>query len=122
MRKIFIAAVILSASSAVRSEVYNIDPAHSHVSFRIKHLVGRVPGRFTKFSGTISYEPSKPEAWKVEAAIDPASINTDNEKRDAHLKTPDFFDTAKCPEMSFKSTKITDIKDDTAKLHGELTM
>ncbi|OGR70695.1 MAG: hypothetical protein A2X40_06040 [Elusimicrobia bacterium GWC2_65_9] len=92
------------------------------MAFKIRHLVGRVPGRFTTFSGTLSYEPGKPEAWKVSASIDPASINTDNEKRDTHLKSPDFFDVGKCPAMSFKSVKVTDVKGDTAKLHGELTM
>src|SRR5437764_1306149 len=100
MSKILTLAVVLSVlSCAARAAVYEIDPAHSQVGFKVKHLVGRVPGRFTKFSGTVAYEPGKPESWKVEATIDPASINTDNEKRDAHLKTPDFFDVAKCPAM-----------------------
>ena len=107
---------------AVRAETYEIDASHSQVGFRIKHLVGKVPGRFTGFSGTIEFTPGKPESWKVEAKIDPATINTDNEKRDGHLKAADFFDVAKYPEMSFKSTKVTDAKGDTAKLHGELTM
>jgi polyisoprenoid-binding protein YceI len=123
MSKILTLAVVLSAlSSAANAAVYEIDSSHSQVGFRIKHLVGRVPGRFTKFSGTVAYEPGKPDTWKVDATIDPASINTDNEKRDAHLKAPDFFDTAKCPEMSFKATKVTDVKGDTAQLHGDLTM
>ena len=123
MSKILILVVVLSVlSSAAKAHVYEIDAAHSQVGFKVKHLVGRVPGRFTKFSGTVAYDVGKPESWKVDATIDPASINTDNEKRDAHLKTPDFFDTAKCPAMSFKSTSVTDVKGDTAKLHGDLTM
>lgn len=123
MSKIMTLIAVLSVlSPAARAHVYEIDSAHSQVGFKIKHLVGRVPGRFTKFSGTVAYDAGKPEAWKVDATIDPATINTDNEKRDAHLKTPDFFDTAKCPTMSFKSTSVTDVKDGTAKLHGDLTM
>lgn len=123
MRNQMILAAVLSVlSSALRAGVYEIDSSHSSVGFRIRHLVGRVPGRFTNFSGTVSYEPGKPQSWKVDASIDPASINTDNGKRDAHLKAPDFFDTAKCAEISFKSTKVTDVKGDMAKLHGDLTM
>jgi len=122
MRKLLALAAVLAIAAPLRAETYEIDPSHSEVGFRIKHLVGRVPGRFTKFSGTIDYTPGKPETWKVDAKIDPASINTDHEKRDGHLESPDFFDVGKFPEMSFKSTKVTDIKDDTAKLHGLLTM
>lgn len=123
MRKILpLAALFAVAAPAVRAEIYEIDPVHSSVGFRIRHLVGKVPGRFTKFAGTISYEPGKPETWRAEARIDANSINTDNEKRDGHLKTPDFFDTAKCPEIVFKSTKVVAVKNGAAKLHGQLTM
>lgn len=123
MRKILpLAALFAVAAPAVRAEIYEIDPVHSSVGFRIRHLVGKVPGRFTKFAGTISYEPGKPETWRAEARIDANSINTDNEKRDDHLKTPDFFDTAKCPEIVFKSTKVVAVKNGAAKLHGQLTM
>ena len=121
MRQLLILAAVLSVTT-VRAETYEIDPAHSEVGFKVKHLVGRVPGRFTSFSGTIDYVPGKPESWKVTAKIDPASINTSNEKRDGHLKSPDFFDVAKCPEMAFKSTKVSDVKDGTATLTGDLTM
>ena len=117
-----LAAVFAICACAVRAEIYEIDSVHSSVGFRVKHLVGKVPGRFTKFVGTISYEPGKPETWQAEAKIDANSVNTDNEKRDGHLKAPDFFDTAKCPEIVFKSTKVVAVKDGAAKLHGDLTM
>lgn len=121
MRMILALAAVLS-TSALRAEVYVIDASHSSVGFRVKHLVGKVPGRFTKFEGTLSFEPGKPDTWKAEAKIDANSINTDNEKRDVHLRAPDFFDTAKCPDIAFKSTKVTGAEGDRAKLHGELTM
>lgn len=119
---IAVAAVLAVLSPALRAETYDIDSSHSQVGFRIKHLVGKVPGRFTKFSGTIEYTPGKPKTWKVDATIDPSTINTDNDKRDGHLKSPDFFDVAKFPEMTFKSTEVSSVKGDTAKLHGELTL
>ena len=119
---ILAAAFLAVLSCAARAATYEIDPVHSQVAFKVQHLVGKVSGRFTAFSGTISYQAGKPETWTVSAKIDPAAINTDNEKRDAHLKSPDFFDTAKCPEMGFKSLKVTDVKGESAKLHGELTM
>ena len=123
MRKILIAAAALAVlGSAVRAAEYEIDPAHTSVAFKAKHVTGKVPGRFTSFSGSFSYDKKNPKSWKAEAKIDPASINTDNEQRDKHLKSDAFFDVAKCPEMSFKSTKVTDVKGDRAKLHGDLTM
>jgi polyisoprenoid-binding protein YceI len=123
MRKILmLSAVIAVAASAARAEVFEIDQAHSTISFKAKHVVGKVPGRFTKFSGSFSFEKGKPKTWSASAEIDPASINTDNEKRDGHLKSPDFFDVAKFPAMSFKSTKVAHVKGDKAKLFGDLTM
>lgn len=123
MRKLLILAAVLAVvAPALRAETYEIDASHSQVGFRIRHLVGKVSGRFTGFSGTIEYTPGKPQSWKVDAKIDPATINTDNEKRDGHLRAPDFFDVAKFPEMSFKSTKVTEVKGEKAKLHGDLTM
>ena len=123
MRKLLILTAALAAlSPVVRAAEYEIDADHSEVGFKVRHLVGKVPGRFSGFSGKFSYEPGKPETWKAEATIDPASINTGNAKRDAHLKGADFFDTAKCPAMGFKSGKVSDVKGERAKLAGELTM
>lgn len=122
MKTLILLSAVLAVAAPLRAETYEIDSAHSNVGFRIRHLVAKTSGRFTKFSGTIDFTPGKPETWKVDADIDPASVNTDNEKRDGHLKTADFFDVEKFPKMGFKSTKVTDVKGETAKLHGDLTM
>lgn len=123
MRQFLLAAAALAVlTSAARATEYEIDPAHTQIGFKAKHVTGKVPGRFTSFSGSFSYDKKSPKSWKAEAKIDPASINTDNEQRDKHLKSDAFFDAAKCPEMTFKSTKVTDVKGDRAKLHGDLTM
>jgi polyisoprenoid-binding protein YceI len=123
MRKIMLAAAALAVlTSAAGATEYDIDAAHTTIGFKAKHVVGKVPGRFTKFSGTFTYDPKNPKSWKTEATIDPASIDTDNAARDKHLRSDAFFDVAKCPAMTFKSTGVTDVKDDHAKLHGDLTM
>ncbi len=85
---------------------YTIDAAHSKVGFEISHLViSTVEGKFNQFSGDITVA-EKPEASKVETKIDVASISTGNEKRDNHLRSPDFFDVIKYPNMSFVSKKV----------------
>jgi polyisoprenoid-binding protein YceI len=123
MRKTLLAAAALAALSSVAvAKDYEIDVAHTQIGFKAKHVVGKVPGRFTKFSGTFSYDPKNVKAWKAEATIDASSINTDVEGRDKHLKSDAFFDVEKCPNLTFKSTKITGFKNDHAKLHGDLTM
>jgi polyisoprenoid-binding protein YceI len=112
----------LTLGSSVRAADFSIDPYHSSVSFRIKHVIGKVTGHFDKFSGTFSYEAGKPQAWSAAATIDAASVNTGIEKRDNHLRSADFFDAQKLPTLSFKSTSVTDVQGDKAKLHGDLTM
>ncbi|MBI5624325.1 MAG: YceI family protein [Elusimicrobia bacterium] len=101
---------------------FTIDPDHSSVGFRIRHLVGRVPGKFTRFSGSFSGKRSDPGTWKTEAKIDAGSIDTGVVKRDEHLRSADFLDTAKCPEISFVSKKAFGAAKTTAKLKGELTL
>ncbi len=115
-----LAAVLLSSTAYAKT--YTIDEAHSSVTFTVRHLVGKVAGSFTKFSGTFDFDPKNTKAWKTEASIDAASINTGNAKRDEHLKTADFFDTAKFPTLTFKSTGVTETTGTKAKLQGNLTM
>lgn len=117
---IVVSAALTAASASAKT--YEIDPAHSSVSFRVRHLVTKVRGRFDKFSGSIEYDKGAPETWKAAVEIDPASINTNVSKRDAHLRSADYFDVEKCSTMSFKTTKVDEVKGDSAKLHGELTM
>jgi polyisoprenoid-binding protein YceI len=119
-----ITAVVLSLflTSIARAETFKIDPAHSSLTFTVRHLVGRVSGHFDKFDGSFDYDAANPKAWKTAATIDTTSVNTGNQKRDDHLRTAEFFDAQKFPTMSFKSTGVTDVKDNTAKLQGDLTL
>ena len=111
------------ALPAVRTEpvVWRIDPAHSGVSFRIRHFVTKVRGKFTDFRGTITAEPNAWQNATVDVEIRTASISTDNEKRDNHLRSPDFFAADSFPTITFRSTRIERRGDD-ATIHGMLTM
>jgi polyisoprenoid-binding protein YceI len=120
--RMILAAALLACAVPAPAAVYSIDTVHSLIGFRIRHLVAKTSGRFTKYSGTINYTEGKPETWSVDAKIDPSSINTDNEKRDGHLRSADFFDVEKCPDMAFKSSKVVKGEGDRYMLHGDLTM
>jgi polyisoprenoid-binding protein YceI len=109
------------AARAAAPAVWNIDPVHSGVSFQIRHFVSRVRGKFKDFKGTIAADP---EAWQngaIDVEIATASISTDNERRDNHLKSNDFFAADSFPTISFKSTRIERSGDD-AKIYGNLTI
>ena len=116
-----LAAGLASAASAA-VETYKIDPVHSSVAFSIRHFVSKVPGRFTKFSGTIVVDRDNLENSSVSAAIDVGSVTTDNDKRDAHLKTPDFFDAATYTTITFKSKSWKKTGDGTFDVTGDLTI
>jgi polyisoprenoid-binding protein YceI len=101
--------------------VFSIDPVHSGVSFSIRHFVSRVRGNFKDVKGTIT---ATPDAWQdavVDVTIATASINTENERRDGHLRSADFFAADSFPTITFKSTRVVR-SGDTAKIHGNLTM
>jgi polyisoprenoid-binding protein YceI len=101
---------------------YQIDPSHSSVSFSIKHMmIAKVHGGFEKMSGTLAYDATNPLKSSLEATIEAASINTREPQRDAHLKSPDFFDVEKYPTLLFKSKRIEKSEDGLTVL-GELTI
>jgi polyisoprenoid-binding protein YceI len=115
-------AVLLFAAPAFAVEL-QVDPAHSTATFGIKHMmVSTVRGNFGKVSGTVNYDPKDATKSTANIQIDPASLDTRNEKRDTHLKSADFFDVQKCPEMTFKSNKVEKAGDKKYKVTGELTM
>jgi len=112
------------ATTAAHAATYTVDPSHTSVTFRVRHLFTSVTGRFTTFEGRIAFDDGAPLATTVQVTIEVASINTDNQKRDDHLRSPDFFDAVKYPKMAFTTSKVTDVNmtNKTAKLHGTLSM
>jgi polyisoprenoid-binding protein YceI len=100
---------------------WQVDPAHSSVGFRVKHLmIATVKGRFTDFAGT--FEAREDGALEASGTIQAASIDTDEPKRDEHLRSADFFEAARYPEISFVSTEITPTGDTGFHVVGELTI
>lgn len=111
MNHIFITLLLVfslfPSSSLQTAESYQIDPAHAFVTFTISHFVtGKARGAFKDVSGTIVYDEKDISKSSVEVVIKGASINTNNENRDRHLRSADFFDVEKYPELIFKSKRI----------------
>ena len=101
---------------------WTVDPAHSSVGFSIKHMgIANVRGRFTEFEGTLDVGEDIPSS-RVRGNVKVASIDTNDEQRDAHLRSPDFFDADSYPEITFESTRIEPIDDDSSHVFGNLTM
>ena len=123
-RRPLLAFLLLTTASPLlfAAETFTIDKAHSDASFQIRHFTSKVRGGFTDFEGTIQADPAKPQMSSVVFTIKAASINTHNADRDKHLQSPDFFDAAKCPDISFKSSKITSTGKDKYDVTGTLTM
>jgi polyisoprenoid-binding protein YceI len=114
--------LLLAALLTAAPITLEADPNHSTVSFSVKHMmVTTVRGTFTKFSSTLTFDKDDLPKSSVVLNVDPASINTNNEKRDGHLRSPDFFDVQRCPEMTFKSTRI-EKSGDKYKVTGDLNM
>jgi len=100
-------AAAVATAPLFAAETYAVDKAHSDVSFQIRHFASKVRGNFNDFEGTIQADPAKPEMSSVVFTIKTASINTNNPDRDKHLRSADFFDAEKNPEITFKSSRIT---------------
>jgi polyisoprenoid-binding protein YceI len=108
----------------METKTWNIDPSHSGVNFSVRHMViAKVRGRFTRFSGTLTGDPSDFTNATLTADIDADSIDTNVVDRDKHLRSPDFFDAATFPKLSFRSTRIEQASGEGQyKAHGDLTI
>lgn len=122
IRTLIVLAGLSIAATLNAQDVYKIDAVHSQIGFKIRHLVAKSSGRFAKFEGAITVDTKDIAKSKVEVTIDAASINTDNEARDKHLRSADFFDVEKFPTITFKSTSVKEVEKGKLQVTGDLTM
>jgi polyisoprenoid-binding protein YceI len=107
----------------VSAETWNLDPEHSTVGFKIRHMmITNVKGTFPAFSGTVEIDDKEITRSKIQVSIETASINTNISKRDEHLRSPDFFDVTKYPLMTYVSTKIEKGPAGKLRVSGNLTL
>lgn len=126
-KHVFSAAVFLTLSLAAspRAEevLYEIDPVHSTVLLKVRHLgLADVFGRFNEMSGQVRHNPEDPSQTSIAFEVKAASIDTGNADRDKHLRGPDFFNAAEFPVLSFKSTKVVKKDDDEFEVTGDFTV
>jgi polyisoprenoid-binding protein YceI len=116
-------AIVVALPILAHADTWQIDPAHTNVEFTVRHMmISNVKGQFQKTSGTVTANGSDPNSAKIDATIDASSIDTRVEKRDGHLKSPDFLDVAKYPTITFNSTKVEADGPGKWKVTGDLTL
>jgi len=122
--QLVISFVLLAAlsSAVLASESYRFDQSRSTIGFTVHQFLGTTHGKFTKFDGKIDVDPEHPEKSSVTAKIDVRSIDTGIVKRDNHLRSPEFFNVAKFPEMTFKSRGVRQTGQQSGDILGDLTM
>jgi len=122
-RILLVAAIFLISTTSTFAADYKIDPDHSKVGFKVRHLgISWVPGIFSKVEGSFSYDEKNIAASKAEAKIEVASIDTQNKKRDDHLRSEEFFASEKFPAITFVSKSVKDISGSKFTVVGDLTM
>ena len=112
----------LLASTALAGETFVVDTPHSEATFQVRHFVTKVRGRFNDFTGTINVDRANPAASSVELKINTASLDTAHPGRDKHLRSADFFDVEKYPEITFRSSKVVPRGQDRYDVTGTFTM
>jgi polyisoprenoid-binding protein YceI len=123
LARIVFAVMMVLAPVAASASTWNIDHDHSNLMFKVSHLgLAYVKGTFTKFQGSVNYDEKNPAKSSLNLTIDAASIHTGIEKRDEHLRSADFFDVAKYPNITFVSKKVTAAGKDKLKVTGDLTI
>ncbi|HEY3204896.1 MAG TPA: YceI family protein [Thermoanaerobaculia bacterium] len=124
LRKPWILTLLAAAAVAplLAADTYTLDKNHCDVSFQVRHFVSKVRGRFTDFDGMIQADPSKPQASSVAFTIKATSIDTNQADRDKDLRSENFFDVAKFPDIAFKSSRITPVGRDRYAVQGTLTI
>ncbi|MFA6541753.1 MAG: YceI family protein [Bacteroidota bacterium] len=122
MKKLIISLLLFAAAASAQNK-WTIETSHSSINFTVAHLViSEVTGRFREFSGKVESIRDDFSDMKLDVVIKANSIDTDEPKRDTHLKSPDFFDADRYPDITFKSTRVTKVDDNTLTVVGDLMM
>ncbi len=117
------AAIAITVSAFGQAKTWQIDPNHSSAQFSVRHMgISTVRGAFTKVSGTVAYDPADVNKTSVDVNIDATSVDTRVERRDNDLRSPNFFDVAKYPTLTFKSKKVEAAGTGKLKIIGDLTI
>jgi polyisoprenoid-binding protein YceI len=119
---LLVTGTLIGLSPPANAASWKLDPSHTTVGFSVTHLFTSVQGRFTEFDARIEFDPAAPEQAVVRGTVRATSINTDNEKRDKHLRSADFFDVDTFPALSFESTGLTAWTGQEGRLAGKLTI
>ncbi len=120
---VFLFLFVVAAAGPLAAGEYEIDSSHSTIGFQVRHMaISKTNGSFEDYTGSFSFEPGNPDSWSCEAVIQAKSINTNNEKRDDHLRSDEFFDVANFPTLTFKSTGVAMENDSEGTLKGDLTI
>ena len=125
MRKLTVSilAVAFMLGMSVQAADWNLDPVHSAIEFSVRHLaISKIKGKFKEFEAKMVFDGKAVENGSAEFTIQVASIDTENEKRDNHLKSSDFFAAEENPTITFKSKKISAVKDGKFQITGDMTM
>ena len=123
MKRLALALALLPSLALAEAATWNVDPAHTQSTFTVRHMViSNVRGEFKSTKGVVKLDDKDLARSSVDVTIDAASIHTREDKRDAHLRSPDFFDVEKFPTITFKSTKVEKAGGDKYKVTGDLTM
>jgi polyisoprenoid-binding protein YceI len=117
-----LAPVLATGAPAEAADTYTLDPVHSEISFQIRHFVTKVRGHFRDYSVTLVKDDANPANSSVELRIDAASIDTNHERRDADLRSENFFWVEEHPEITFRSTAIEQVSDREYRVTGPLTI
>lgn len=122
VRFLAVAATSLSLTSSSTASPWNVDPAHTRIGFSIRHFFTPVQGQFDDFTVSLLWDRAQPANSRVEARVSVASVNTANARRDEHLKSADFFDAARFPDLRFVSTAFRAAGKDRFVATGDLTI